>query len=403
LIPGQQTRVTKGRAVCIIVENLPVPLDRRVWKEARTLTEAGYSVSVICPKGKGAYQKSYEFLDGIHIHRHFFWEASGAVGYILEYATAFAAELYLMMKVYGQTRFQILQGCNPPDSIFLLALLMRPFGVRYVFDQHDLCPELFEAKFGRRFRFLSVFTRLAEKLSFKTSAVCIATNESFKEIAIARGGKREDRVFVLRNCPDVDDFPPVPNRTRSGEKLKVVYVGFMGNQDGLDLLIEAIEHLVKRKERSNTSFVLVGGGTMLNELRAMVQRKDLESFVSFTGKVSHDEVIRQLSDSDVGVAPDPKTPMNDNSTMIKIFEYMAASLPIVQFDLKEGRRMAGPASLYAQPNDPLEFAAQLDRLLENRQLREELGSIGRKRVEEKLNWNIEKKSLLEAYQAAMQS
>jgi glycosyltransferase involved in cell wall biosynthesis len=394
-----------GRAtsVCIIVENLPVPLDRRVWSEARALRDAGYAVSVICPKGNNAHTASYEILEEIHVYRHRSWDASSAVGYLREYGMALAAELYLILKVFRRTRFRILHGCNPPDTIFLLALLLRPFGVRFVFDHHDLAPELFEAKFGARRQLLTALTRFAEKCSFKAASVSIATNESFKDVAITRGGKPPQRVFVVRNCPDLTRFRPRPVRTdlEPGKQLQVVYVGFMARQDGLDLLLESIEHIVKHEKRVDTNFVLVGGGNMLPELRSIAVTKGLDAFVTFTGQVSHDEVINYLSNADVGVAPDPKTSMNDNSTMIKIFEYMALGLPVVLFDLKEGRRSAGPAALYAQPNDPIDFANQIISLLDCRELREKLGACGRKRIEESLNWELEKATLLQAYSAVL--
>ena len=228
-----------------------------------------------------------------------------------------------MLRVFGRTRFRILQGCNPPDTIFLLALLLRPFGVRFIFDHHDLTPELLEAKFKTPGRLFSALTRLAERLSFRVASVSIATNESFKEIAISRGDKPPDRVFVVRNCPDLTRLGPLPNRKGPGSQnhLQVVYVGFMASQDGLDLLLSSIEHIVKHERRQDTKFMLVGGGTALAELRSIASEKGLDCFVTFTGHVSHDDVIKYLSDADIGVAPDPKTSMNDNSTMIKILEY----------------------------------------------------------------------------------
>ncbi len=394
----------RSTPVCIIVENLPVPLDRRVWSEALALRDAGYSVSVICPKGKNSFTAGYESLEGIHIYRHRFYEASTTLGYLLEYSMALAAEMYLMLRVFSRTRFRILHGCNPPDTIFLLAILMRPFGVRYIFDHHDLAPELFLAKFRRHNPLLTALIRLAEKCSFRAAKVCIATNESFKEVAMIRGGKPPENVFVVRNCPDLTRLCPVPpRRSRESGELRVVYVGFMGSQDGLDLLLESIEHIVKREKREDTKFVLVGGGTMLPELRSIVNRKELNSFVTFTGYVSHDEVIGYLSNADIGVAPDPKNSLNDRSTMIKIFEYMALGLPVVLFDLKEGRRSAGPAALYAQPNDPIDFAKQISTLLDCKELRERLGAHGRRRIEEGLNWNNEKAVLLDAYRMALQA
>lgn len=406
----QQTGLARKRRsrptpVLIIVENLPVPVDRRVWCEARALRDAGYVVSVICPKGKNSFTASYEILEGIHIYRHRAWEGSNIIGYLLEYGLALMAELYLTLKVFARTRFRVLHACNPPDTIFLLGLVLKPFGVRFIFDHHDLAPELFEAKFGGENWLLCAFTRLAEKLSFRVANVSIATNESFKEVAVTRGRKRPEHVFVVRNCPDLTTLrrAPVQPEIKLGKPLLVVYVGFMGQQDGLDLLLESIEHIVKRENRQDTSFVLIGGGTMLPALRAMVAEKGLNPFVTFIGQVPHEEVIKYLSNADIGVAPDPKTPMNDNSTMIKIFEYMAFGLPVVLFDLKEGRRTAGPAALYALPNDPIDFANQINKLLSCSKLRQQLGMCGRKRIEEGLNWEVEKTALLQAYGTALQA
>jgi glycosyltransferase involved in cell wall biosynthesis len=392
-------------SICIIVENLPVPLDRRVWSEAQALRDAGYAVSVICPKGKKSFTASYENLEGVHIYRHRAREASSAAGYLLEYGSALAAELYLILKVFARTRFRVLHGCNPPDTIFLLGLILKPFGVRFIFDHHDLAPELFEAKFGGKNGLLRSFTLLAEKCSFRVAKVSIATNESFKQIAITRGGKRPEQVFVVRNCPNLATLRrgPVRPEIKFGKQFLVAYVGFMGPQDGLDLLLDSIEHIVKNERRRDTHFMLIGGGTMLPELQAIVVRKELENFVTFTGQVPHEEVVTYLSSADVGVAPDPKTSMNDNSTMIKILEYMAFGLPVVLHDLKEGRRSAGPAALYASPNDPIEFAQKLSSLLDCSELRQQLGSCGRKRIEESLNWETEKVTLLQAYSAALQT
>jgi glycosyltransferase involved in cell wall biosynthesis len=392
-------------SVCIVVENLPVPLDRRVWSEACALRDAGYAVSVICPKGKNSHTSSYEVLEGIHIYRHRSWDASTTIGYLAEYGLALIAELYLILKVFARAKFRILHGCNPPDTIFLLAFLLRPFGVRFIFDHHDLSPELFEAKFGGKKQIFATLAHLAEKCSFRAARVSIATNESFKEVAIERGGKSPEQVFVVRNCPDLKKMSPARRGSSLETKkvLQVVYVGFMGPQDGLDILLESIEYIVKHKKRQDTKFLLIGGGTMLPKLQSIAAEKQIEAFVTFTGQVSHNEVIDYLSDSDIGVAPDPKTPMNDHSTMIKIFEYMAFGLPVVLFDLKEGRRSAGPAALYAQPNDPIDFANQLMNLLDSGELRQRLGACGRKRIEESFNWETEKVALLEAYNMALQS
>jgi glycosyltransferase involved in cell wall biosynthesis len=391
-------------AVCIVVENLPVPLDRRVWREACALRDAGYRVSVICPKGKG-FSTAHETLEGVEIYRHRAFEASSALGYLLEYSWALIAEFLLTLGVFARTRFRILQACNPPDSIFLIGLFLKPFGVRFIFDQHDLGPELFEAKFGKCSGLLYSLARFFERCSFRVADICIATNESFKDVAVTRGGKDPKNVFVVRNCPDLAKFrrPEGLISNKFGRSLVVTYVGFMGTQDGLDLLLESIEHIVKRENRQDTHFVLVGGGTVIRDLQAIIGRKNLDAYVTLTGQVSHDEVATYLSNGDVGVAPDPKNAMNDNSTMVKILEYMAFRLPVVLFDLKEGRNIAGPAALYAVPNDPIDFANQITKLLNCKELRQQLGECGRRRIEEKLNWEVERKSLLQAYDAALQS
>jgi len=394
---------TARQAVCIIVENLPVPIDRRVWREACALRDAGFLVSVICPKGAGSAGASYEKLDGIDIYRHSSWEASGVLGFLLEYSWALLAELYLALKVFSRTRFQILQACNPPDTIFLIALLLKPFGVRFVFDHHDLSPELFESKFGNRGGLLYRFSRLAEYCSFRVAKVCIATNESFKEVAMTRGRKLAEDVFVVRNCPDLNSLRQLSSLpdAKFGKPLLVVYVGFMGSQDGLHLLLESIDHLIKYEKRQDVHFVLIGGGTELPRLRAWVAEHGLNSYVNFTGQVPYEQVGAYLASADVGVAPDPKTSMNDRSTMIKILEYMACGLPVVLFDLKEGRRIADSAALYASPNDPVDFADKITMLLNSEELRRQLGDCGRSRVESRLNWAAEKATLLEAYETAL--
>lgn len=407
-------------AVLIIVENLPVPFDRRVWQEARTLREAGYRVSVICPKGRG-FEPSRETREGIEIYRHRIWEASSSLGYLLEYSWALAAEFYLALKVYARTRFRILHACNPPDTIFLIGLFFKLLGVRFIFDHHDLNPELFEAKFGKRGFFYRLVC-LAERLTFRTADVSIATNESYREIALTRGGMPPERVFVVRSCPELKNIHRGLARPelKEGKPYLVVYVGVMGPQDGLDLLLESIEHIVKRSEklrgsgqalqsevsdlsspRDDTLFVLIGGGTELARLQALAAAKGLESVVKFTGRIPDDALAAYLSTADVCVAPDPRNPMNDKSTMNKILEYMAYGRPVVLFDLTEGRRSAADAALYARPNDPQDFAEQILKLLDSESLRRQLGEIGRKRIQESLNWEMEKKALLAAYEKAL--
>lgn len=247
-------------AVCIIIENLPVPIDRRVWQEARTLRDAGYRVSIICPKGSG-FNESRETLEGIEIYRHWLWEASGALGYLLEYAWALSAQFLLSLRVYSRTRFRILQACNPPDTIFLIGIFFKLFGVRFIFDHHDLNPELYETKFHRHDLGYKLVC-WAERWTFRTAAVSIATNESYREVALARGGMRRDRTFVVRSCPDLARIrirPPQPE-LKQGRRHLVVYLGVMAHQDGLDLLLESIARLAKLRNCEDTLFVLIGSG-----------------------------------------------------------------------------------------------------------------------------------------------
>lgn len=387
--------------VCIIIENLTVPVDRRMWQEARTLAEAGHRVSVVCPTGRG-FEQTYEVRDGIEIYRHKLWEAAGPIGYFLEYAIALASEFRLALKAYRRTRFRIIHAANPPDTIFLIALFFRIFGVRFIFDHHDLNPELYEAKFGRRGLFYR-FVCLAERLTYRTATVSIATNESYRGIALTRGGMSPERAFVVKSCPDLKHIrigPPRPE-LKLGKPFMVVYVGVMAPQDGLDLLLESIRYIVQEAGRHDVSFSLIGRGPETQKLKGWAAEKGLDSCVTFTGRVPDAEMWAYLSTADLGVAPDPKNPMNDKSTMNKILEYMAFGLPVVLYDLTEGRRSAGDAALYARPNDPIDFARQMMKLLDCEDLRRTLGARARQRIEEGLNWDIEKRELLKAYETAL--
>ncbi len=391
----------KSIGVCIIVENLPVPFDRRVWQEARTLAQSGYRVSVICPRARG-FERGRETLEGIDIYRHSIWEAAGPLGYLFEYGWALVAEFFLALRVYAKTRFRVLHAANPPETIFFIGLFFKLFGVRFIFDHHDLSPELFEAKFGKRGFFYRIVL-WAERASFRAARVAIATNQSYREVALARGGKRPDRVFVVRSCPDLKNvqFRPPQPELKDGKKFLAVYHGVMGIQEGLDLLLASIEHIVKNKGRCDTQFALIGGGTERPRIERLAAEKSLANVVKFTGRIPDEELAVYLSTADVCVAPDPKNPMNDKSTMNKILEYMAYGRPVVLYDLTEGRRSAGDAALYARPNDPVDFAEQILKLLDSEALRRELGSRARRRIEEQLNWEVEKRTLLEAYDRAL--
>jgi glycosyltransferase involved in cell wall biosynthesis len=383
--------------VCIIVENQPVPFDRRVWQEARALLAAGYRVSIISPKAPGC-EASRETLEGIEIYRHWTWGARGRAGYMLEYGFALMVEFYLAWKVYARSRFSVLHGCNPPDTIFLIALAFKPLGVRFVFDHHDLSPELYEAKF-EKLGWMYKIVRLAERLTFRAADLSIATNGSYKNIAIERGKMKPEKVLVVQTCEDQSEVNRVQQKPqlKRGKRHMVLYVGVMERQDGLRLLIESIKYLVKQKGRKDIQFVLVGSGTELPVLKKLATESGVDDFVEFTGLLPHQEVGPYMATADVCVAPDPLNPLNNKSTMIKILEYMAYGRPIVLYELEEGRRTAGEGALYARPNDATDFAIQIEKLLDSEQLRKNLGEFGRKRTREELNWKIQSARLVGAY------
>lgn len=396
------TKPLDGRKILIVVENLPLPFDRRVWQEAKTLRAAGAVVSIICPTGKG-FTRRYEEIEGIHIHRHPLpLDASGALGYLLEYGAALFWETVLAWKIFLTRGFDVIQGCNPPDLIFAVALPFRLFGVRYIFDHHDINPELYEAKFGKRGAFWRLM-RLLERITFKVATVSIATNESYKTIAVERGGMRPEDVFVVRSGPDLGKLtrmPPEP-KWRNGRRHLVGYVGVMGEQEGIDLLIDAVEHIVRDQGREDIQFCLVGGGSSLEALERLAAERGLADYVTFTGRAPDSVLFEVLSSADIGVNPDRVNAMNDKSTMNKIMEYMAFALPIVQFEVTEGRFSAGAASLYARANDPVDMAEKIVALIDDPTRRAEMAAFGRRRVEQELSWDYQVAPLLAAYRRAL--
>jgi glycosyltransferase involved in cell wall biosynthesis len=388
--------------VLIIVENLPCPFDRRVWQEALALRAAGHEVSIICPKGRG-YEKGYELLDGVRIYRHALpVEADSALGYGLEYALALLMEFGLALRIAVTRGFDVIHGCNPPDTIFLIARFFKLFGKRFIFDHHDINPELYEAKFGRRDVWYRLLCRL-ERWTFATADVSIATNESYRRIAIERGGMDPANVFIVRSGADLSRVRLLPPRPelRRGRKYLVGYVGVIGKQEGLDLLLQAIAHLRTELRRDDVHFIIVGGGTELAALRELAQRLSLGDCVEFTGRIPDAELWEIMSTADVCVNPDRANEMNDKSTMNKILEYMALGKPIVQFDLTEGRFSADESSAYARPNDVVDFARKLCELLDDPERRATMGAIGRSRVESGLAWHHQIPTLLKAYDTAM--
>ncbi|MCI5040130.1 MAG: glycosyltransferase family 4 protein [Donghicola eburneus] len=389
----------KSRRVLIVVENLPVPLDRRVWLEATALTAAGYQVSVICPTGRG-WDAEFEVIDDVHIYRYPAPpEAhSGAKAYAVEYSLALWHMVRLARKIWKERGFDVIHGCNPPDLVWLLALAYRPRGVRYLFDHHDVCPELFEAKFGKKGLLYNVML-LWERLTFACAKTSIATNESFRQIAIRRGKMKAKDVFVVRSAPKVEKFEirPADPALRQGFGTVLGYVGVIGQQEGMDLLVEAVDHLVNRAQRPEVHAIIVGFGPELDSIKTVVQQRRLTEHFTFTGALYGDDLLRALNSCDIGVAPDPKNAMNDISTMNKVMEYMTLEKPVVQFDLTEGRVSAGTASRYAKANDATDFAAQIAWLMDHPDQAREMGRRGRERVFAALSWDHSVPHLLAAY------
>lgn len=389
--------------VLIIVENLPVPFDRRVWHEATTLRANGFEVSIICPTAPG-YEARYEELGGIRIHRHPLpLEARGALGYAAEYGAALFWQTVLAWRIWSRSRFDVIHACNPPDTIFLVAGIFKLlFGARFVFDHHDLNPELFEAKFGRRGLLYRLVVAL-ERMTFRIADISIATNESYRKVAIERGGMDPERVHVVRSGPKLERMriiPPVEARRR-GRRFLVGYVGVMGRQEGLHYLLEAARHIVHDLGRHDIQFGLVGSGPELDSLKGLARDLGVEDYVTFTGRIPDEDLLEILNTADVCVNPDEFNPMNDKSTMNKIMEYMALAKPIVQFDLTEGRFSAQDASLYARPNDAIDLAAKILELLDDPERRERMGKAGRTRLIEALTWEHEEAKLLNAYRSLL--
>jgi glycosyltransferase involved in cell wall biosynthesis len=391
------------KKVLIIVENLPVPFDTRVWKEACTLQKAGYQVSVISPRSK-RYPKFHEVLDGVYIYRHPApEEKNSAIGYIWEYSCALFWEFFLALWVFMRRGFHVIQGCNPPDTIFLIALVFKLFGVRYIFDHHDASPELYLSKYEREDSLYKIQVWL-EKMTFLSSDVVISTNESYRSLALDRGRRKSEDVFIVRNGPDLEKFRPVPAKTerKHGKKWLVGYVGTISIQEGLEILVDVAEH-IHRSGRTDIHFTCVGGGPGLRSLCQLIETRKMGDYFNFTGRVSDEELLEVLSTADVCVNPDKPCEMNDISTMIKIAEYMALGKPIVQFDLKEGRFTAGEASLYADSqNQVRDFSEKILWLLDHPDERRRMGEYGRKRVQEELAWQYSEANLIAAYERAFE-
>lgn len=382
----------------MLVENLPSPFDRRVWQEALALRDAGHAVSIICPTGRG-YEKRYEVIEGVHIWRYSLpTEGAGALGYAAEYSVALVKAFYLSLKVAFVRGFDVVHACNPPDLFFLIGGFFKLFGKKFLFDHHDANPELYEAKFGRRDLFWTLMCWL-ERMTFRTADVSLATNESYRRIAVERGGMPPERVYVVRSGPSLERMriTAPDEKLKKGKRYLIGYVGVMGRQEGIDLLLQAARTLVFDLGRKDVHFGMVGGGTSLDEMQKLARELGLSEYLTFTGRVPDVQMLAMLNTADICVNPDVANPMNDISTMNKVMEYMALGKPMVQFDLTEGRYSAQEASLYARRNDPADFAAKIAELIDDPQKRARMGAFGRRRVQEALEWRYEVPKLLAAY------
>jgi glycosyltransferase involved in cell wall biosynthesis len=397
---GGETSPGVKQKVLIIVENSVVPGDPRVWKEACTLQRSGYQVTVLCPRKRS--KEWHEVIEGVHIYRHpHFKDGNTSFGYLREYGCALIWEFIYAWWIYVRRGFHVIQGCNPPDNIFLVALPFKFLGVKYIFDHHDVNPELYLSKFCRKGFLYKVMINL-EKLTYRFSDAVMCTNSSYKDLAITRGGRNPADVFIVRNGPEPKSFKAVnPNLAlKYGKPYLVGYVGSMEIQDSLDVLVDVALY-IKQLGRRDIHFSCIGGGGELARLRKMVQINNLDDMVNFTGRISDENLLEILSTADVCVNPDKPCIMNDISTMIKIMEYMALGKPIVQFNMKEGRVSASEASLYADNESGVpDFAAKILWLLDHPDERKRMGEFGRLRVERELAWEYSVGHLLAAYRRA---
>jgi len=382
----------------IIVENLPVPFDRRVWQEACALRDAGWQVSVICPKTE-QYPEKFEIIDDIEIFRHPLpLEARGKLAFIAEYSVALFYEFTLLFKVLRRRGFDVIQACNPPDLIFLVALPFKLFGKSFVFDHHDVSPELFVAKYARRGFFYHLL-RLAERLTFLTADLVISSNETHRELAMSRGGKKGEDVVSVYSIPDKSRIRRVaPNlELRGGARVVLGYVGIIADQDGVDHLIRCVHQLVKVHAITDIKAVVVGDGPALETVRSLAAELEIEDFVTFTGYLRGEQLLAALSTFDIGIIPDPVNEYNDKISMNKVFEYSALGIPSVSYDLRETKRLLKLAGRYADAPTPEALAKACLTLITDDNARAEAGRRAKALAEADFNWDHEAQKYVDAY------
>ncbi len=391
-------RTEPQRRVLIIVQNLPVPLDRRVWLECQSLVAAGYGVSVICPRTEGG--PPYQELEGVRIHSYPPPPPThGILSFFWEFVICWIRSVVLAVKVAVRDGFDAIQACNPPDTYFALALPFKLLGKRFVFDQHDLCPEIYLSRFGKS-GVLRAGLRALEWCTYAAADHVIVTNESYRRVALERGCRPMGSVTVVRTGPDPDMLrrrAPVPE-LKQGKQHLCCYLGVMGPQDGVDLLLRSLHVLVHEQGRRDCHTALLGFGDSLENLRRLATELHLDEWVTFTGRADDAMIARYLSTADIGLSPDPKNPLNDVSTMNKTMEYMAFELPVVAYDLTETRVSSQDAALYVAPNDFTAYARAVSTLLDDSQRRTAMGRIGRERVERYLAWHHQAVAYLGVYE-----
>lgn len=391
-------------SVLMLLENQSYPEDPRVRREATALTEAGYQVTVIAPGRKG--QTWHENVAGVQVYR---FPAppggNGFLGYLWEYGYSVTATFILSLLVFLRRGFDVVHAHNPPDLFVFIAAFYKLFGKRFIYDHHDLAPEMYYARFeggGNRFVYRTLLA--LEKLSHRVADHVIATNASYKDVAVQRGRVPEERITIVRNGPEAKSLKLVAPDAQLRLKAETIigYVGAMGVQDGIDYLLRALQHLVYDLGRTDVFCVLIGKGDARAHMKQLAAQLGLDDYVWFTGWVTDDELVRYLSTADICVDPDPSNPFNDRCTMIKMTEYMALAKPIVAFDLPEHRYTAQGAALYAKPNDELEFARALVQLIDDPAQRRAMGVLGQKRIESELAWRYSVPHLLSAYRKVLQ-
>ena len=390
---------SRAKRVLIIVQNLPVPFDRRVWLECKALVAAGYDVSVVCPKGRN--DPSYEVIDTVRLYKYRPYAPGGSkASFIAEYVYSFLGTAWKTLLARRGGRFAVMQACNPPDIFWPIGIALRlADGTKFVFDHHDLCPELFRSRFpdGPRLPYRGLLA--LERRTHRTADHVISTNDSYRDIAIRRSGKAPADVTVVRTGPDPEKLSRGPRdpAQKRGRRFLAAYIGVMGPQDGVDIVVRAADIVIHDMGRDDIAFTLIGAGDCFDELVALRDELKLGDHVEFTGRAPDELVKKILSTADVGLSPDPKNPLNDVSTMNKTMEYMSFELPVVAFDLRETRVSAAAAAVYVTPNYVREYAKAIVDLMDDEDTRTRLAKIGRARVEDELAWPHQERAYVGVY------